>query len=144
MARQGAKLVAVAALTLAMACGIFTASPASETGPGYCTINNACLSYDRNNSGANFGEIINVGSYDGDFFGCTAVSCVGSGVGVHNGAASVANFNSSAGLLCVYFNSFQSGPSDGYEPYGDLGYYGDLYLTYKNNASNSWMPGTSC
>lgn len=139
MAGQKAKRFAVAAAVGAtiVAGGVVSAGPASASGPGYCTSGNACMTYDSNNSGANYGLNANYSSYGNIMFGCTAVSCDGSGVGVWNGAASADNFRSGYNL-CIYFHTSWWGPKDVFAPYGNSGYAGNLNNTYKNNASNLW------
>lgn len=145
MARIKVKRLAVALFaTVAVAAGgLATAAPASASGPGSCYIGaDGCLYYNYNYAGGDWGtgaaSFIN---FDYATFGCQGTSsCAGNTYLIKNDAASAANFRND-GNFCVYYNSEFQGASDWFARYNQLGWYGNLVSTYKEDASNSFMAG---
>jgi hypothetical protein len=136
----GAVLCAIAALL----CAAPSASALSNGSYTTCSHyeGTLCLFYNSNLGGSRVGIYGQVPDYGVNEPGCSSQGCpayefITSGNGqfqhVKNNSASV--YNEASWVYWVYYNSNYSGPRDQWDPEGYGTFYGNLNVTYNENAS---------
>lgn len=139
--------LAFSAVLLSFTALLATANSASALGNGDVTEcshydGTLCLFYNSDLGGSRVGIYGDVPNYAVDAPACSSQGCpvyefLTSGKGeydpVKNDAASV--YNEADWVYWVYYNSSYSGPRDEWDPEGYGTFYGNLDVTYNENAS---------